>query len=111
MPTNTATPAEKDQERRSGLLGPIGLSAVAVVLLAVGVAIVESYRDLQVVSASEAALRADIQQTQAEIERLEEYRQRLESDSVLLERLAREELGLVKPDDVVIVLPEALREP
>jgi len=31
----------------------------------------------------------------------------LQDDSVVLERLAREELGLVRPGDTVVVLPQA----
>ncbi len=65
----------------------------------------KSYRDLQVVQQREAALAVRIE---ASKQRLEEQRHRLQllrEDPATLERLAREELGLVGKDDLVFVLP------
>jgi cell division protein FtsB len=65
----------------------------------------KSYRDLQVVRQREAELAVRIAASE---ERLEEQRHRLQllrEDPATLERLAREELGLVREDDLVFVLP------
>jgi cell division protein FtsB len=67
----------------------------------------KSYRDLQIVRQREAALAVRIAAAE---ERLEEQRHRLQllrEDPATLERLAREELGLVREDDLVFVLPTA----
>jgi cell division protein FtsB len=67
----------------------------------------KSYRDLQVVRQREAELAVRIAASE---ERLEELGHRLEllrEDPATLERLAREELGLVRKDDLVFVLPPA----
>jgi cell division protein FtsB len=65
----------------------------------------KSYRDLQIVRQREAELAVRIAASE---ERLEEQRHRLQllrEDPATLERLAREELGLVREDDLVFVLP------
>jgi cell division protein FtsB len=51
-------------------------------------------------------LEQQIAETQQRIERLRDRIERIKNDPVTLERLAREDLGLVKPGDVVIVLPD-----
>jgi cell division protein FtsB len=65
----------------------------------------KSYRDLRIVRGREAELAVRISSSE---ERLEEQRHRLKllrEDPATLERLAREELGLVGQDDLVFVLP------
>jgi cell division protein FtsB len=65
----------------------------------------KSYRDLQVIRQREAELAVRIAASE---ERLEDQRHRLQllrEDPATLERLAREELGLVRSDDIVFVLP------
>jgi cell division protein FtsB len=67
----------------------------------------KSYRDLQIVRQREAELAVRIAASE---ERLEQQRHRLQllrEDPATLERLAREELGLVREDDLVFVLPAA----
>lgn len=66
---------------------------------------VKSYRDLARAHTQELQLAQEIGAAEGRIKILEERLQRLEKDPVTLERLAREELGWVHPDDVVIVLP------
>jgi cell division protein FtsB len=65
----------------------------------------QSWRDLAAVRAREAELAARLAETRAKIAALEGRIGRLRHDPSTLERLAREELGMVKPGDVVIVLP------
>ncbi len=81
--------------------------AVAVLLLVGMLAAggLKSYRDLDEVRSQEADLRRRIEATEARIRRLDERLERIANDPWTLERLAREELGMVRPGDLVIVLP------
>ncbi len=80
--------------------------AVLLLLGLIAAAGFKSYRDLDEVHSQEAELRQNVAATQQRIRRLEARIERIENDPWTLERLAREELGMVRPDDLVIVLPE-----
>ena len=84
--------------------GLFGLLSVAMLLLAV-------FNDkgvLQVHAQSKklAAIETEINRMDAENKQLTEEIQALRSDPNTIERLAREELKLVKPGEVVLVTPE-----
>jgi cell division protein FtsB len=81
--------------------------AVSALLLLVGVAGLRSYRDLETARGRERDLSSRIEAVRAEIAVLKRRLRLLEEDPVLLERLAREELWMARPEDVVIVLPPA----
>ena len=91
---------------------PLRLALGGAVVFVVGLLITagaKSYRDLRIVRQREAELAVRIAASE---ERLEDLRHRLEllrDDPATLERLAREELGLVGKDDIVFVLPESDR--
>ena len=85
-------------------LGVFSLLTVAMLLLAV-------FNDkgaLQVHAQSEklAAIENEIATIDSENKRLAVEIQSLNSDPVVIEKLAREELKLVKPGEVVLVTPE-----
>jgi cell division protein FtsB len=101
-PTDSASVVAPARERSPFLLA----LAVIAVLVAVGTASARSWRDLAEERAHEAELQASIVRTENAVRELEERNQRLEKDPVTLERLARQELGLVKPDDLVVVFPD-----
>lgn len=65
----------------------------------------KSYRDLAAVRGRERQLTAEIASTEERISRLKRRIESLKNDPVMLERVARESLGLVRAEDVVIVLP------
>jgi cell division protein FtsB len=67
----------------------------------------KSYRDLAAVRGRERQLMAEIAGTEERITRLKRRIESLKNDPVMLDRVARESLGLVRPEDVVIVLPPA----
>jgi len=69
------------------------------------VAGLKSYRDLSVAHQREALLESRIEAAQVRLEALENRVERLRYEPATLERLAREERGLVRPEDLVIVLP------
>ena len=104
-PQESAAAAAPPRERSPFLLA----LAVIAVLVAVGAASLRSWRDLAEQRAHEAEVAAAIVKTETRVRQLEERNRRLEKDAVTLERLARQELGLVKPDDLVVVFPPAAR--
>lgn len=77
------------------LLGSVGLSLAAV----------KSYGDLRTARSRERELSDNIEKTRGDIDELSDRIHRLRHDPTELERLARQELGLVRPGDVVIILP------
>jgi cell division protein FtsB len=92
-------PARADSLRP--LLGAVVLLFVALL----GAAGLRSYRDLQTARAREKQLELRIDATRTDMDRLRGRIERLRADPAMLERLAREELGMVRPHDVVIELP------
>lgn len=83
------------------------IGVVALFLLALlATAGVKSFRDLKAARDLEDRLERRIAETEGRIDVLREHVRRIDKDPLTLERLARENLGMVKPDDVVIVLPE-----
>jgi len=91
----------------------VTVAAVLFLLLLLGVAGARSWRDLDRARDRQADLELEIAETEERIETLERRIQRLRRDPLLLERLAREELNLVREGEVVFMLPasEAPLEP
>jgi cell division protein FtsB len=83
----------------------IGAALAALLLLLAGLAGAKSLRDLRSAHERERNLEARIAATHSQIDSLRNRIERLRSDPGLLERLAREELGFVRPKDVIIELP------
>ena len=79
--------------------------AVAFVLVLLFAAGAKGFGDLDSVRQRETVLEQRIDRARSEIERLRYRLVLLREDPMTLERLAREELGMVRPNDVVIVLP------
>jgi cell division protein FtsB len=90
---------------RTGSFRPVLGAAVLLFVTVLAMAGVKSYRDLEAARQRKHLLETQIQGTEAEIGRLRSRIDRLRSDRGTLERLAREDLGMVKPGDVVIELP------
>lgn len=84
-------------------LGPLVRVAVVVLLLLLATAGVKSWRDLSEVRALESSLEAEIAETEESIQILEDRLERIDHDPATLERLAREELGMVRDGDLVVV--------
>ena len=78
----------------------------AVALIALASAALKGWRDHQHAVEHERTLEAEIAATEERIATLKLRIDRLQHDPATLDRVAREELGLVKPNEVVIVLPE-----
>ncbi len=97
----TADAASRRKPARALLLGAAGFFLLLV--LAAGW---KSYRDLESAREREAMLAARIVQTESRVDALRRRIASLREDPVALERMAREQLGLVKPGEVVVVYPE-----
>ncbi len=95
----------------AGRLRPLVLGVLLVAVLLVLLADLESYRKLQAAQASAAELAAHIAETQARIDALVERRDLLLDDPTTLERLAREELTMTRPGEVVLLLPPSTDDP
>ncbi len=74
-------------------------------MMLVIVAGLKSYRDLSVAQDREARLETRIEEAYERVQALGSRVDLLRDDPATLERLAREERGLVLPDDLVLVLP------
>lgn len=85
--------------------------AVALLLGLLGFGGLKSYQDLESVRRQERRLEAEIASTRERIQALDKRVRLLEDDPLTLERLAREELWMARPDDVVIMLPAAVLAP
>ena len=99
-----STPAN-DSERPLKPQRAVVLLVLLVFLGLLATAGVKSYRDLQATLRHEAELAEQIEQTQVHIDELKRRAQMLQEDPAALERLAREELTMVYPDEIVIMLP------
>jgi len=95
-----------DAPTRSDSFRPVLGAAVLLAFALLAIAALKSNRDLQAARAHERMLAAKIAATRAESEHLQVRIDRLRHDPGMLERLAREDLGMVRPRDVVIELPE-----
>ena len=92
-------------EGRSDSFRPVLGATVLLFLAVLAVAGVRSWRDLETARQREHSLESRITETEAQIARLRNRIERLRSDPGTLERRAREDLGMVRPGDVVIELP------
>jgi cell division protein FtsB len=103
--TRPETPVRTDSFR------PVLGAAVVLFLALLAIAALKSYRDLASAQAREHLLERQIADTVARSERLRVRIDRLRHDPGMLERLAREDLGMVHPRDVIIELPEGAVAP
>ena len=79
--------------------------AVGMVVLVVGVAGVKGWADLKSSRTRAEELRRELQQVEESVQTLQSRIRELGPDGRLLEKVAREELGLIGPDEVLILLP------
>ena len=89
------------------------VALAALLFLLLGSGAVKGWRDLRAAQSREQELATRVAAAEERIALLRERIGRLRDDPVTLERMAREQLGLVRPGDVVVVLPPTAdrREP
>ncbi len=118
MPATSGEAASADGAGDSGAVrrGPkesypfrpvLGLSVLAVLGL-LATAGVRSYRDLESARGHEQAKLDEIAGVRERVTELDRRIDRIRNDPLMLERLAREDLGLVRASDIVLILREDL---
>lgn len=105
MRSHSATASPRAPAERAPRLRPLGVGVALFLLALFLVAGFKTWRDLNVVERREAELEASIAATRGEIGELVGRLERLEDDPAVLERLAREELAMTYPDELVVLLP------
>ncbi len=107
------TPDTPDETTGAGSLRypfrPVLALMVLVLLGLLATAGFKSYRDLDSAKGYERELLEKIAEAKDRIQALDGRIDSIRNDPAMLERLAREDLGLVHADDVVIVLPDSRR--
>ena len=98
--TQSTTPPPKSDSFR-----PVLGAAVVLFLALLLVAGVKSWRDLDSARGRERVLTERVEALHQESKRLRSRIERLRHDPGTLERLAREELGMARPGDVIFELP------
>jgi cell division protein FtsB len=88
--------------RRALVLGLSGVCLAGSVAAFIGEG---GYLDVLRLRREISGLQADIEQREAAVARLEEEVLRLEEDPMARERVAREQLGLVRPGEIDFLLP------
>ena len=83
----------------------VTVAAVLFLVVLLGMVGARSFKDLERARGRQAELQEKIEETEIRIEALDRRIRRLRSDPLLVERLAREELGLAREGDVIFVLP------
>lgn len=90
-------------------LGPI--LGVILVLGGIGVVcgtiLVRAHREYRAAQAEYQQLEAEVRRLRLETERLMEEIRALKTDPEVIERIAREELHMIRPDEMVLSFPEA----
>lgn len=104
-----APPLAPTDEPRPHPLRSVLVAVVVFLVLLLATFGLKGYRDLAAVRDRERQLTAEIAGTEERIARLKRRIESLKNDPVTLDREARASLGLVRPEDVVIVLPPPAR--
>lgn len=94
-----------DAPARTDSFRPVLGAAVVLFMVLLAIAGLKSYRDLSAAREREHLLEKRIEETQARSDKLRARIDRLKNDPGTLERRAREDLGMVRPGDVIIELP------
>jgi cell division protein FtsB len=84
----------------------VTVAAVLFLVVLLGTVGARSWKDLERARGRQAELTEKIEETEVRIEALDRRIRRLRNDPLLVERLAREDLGLAREGDVIFVLPE-----
>lgn len=96
---------------KSGVLRPLLLVGYVLLLMGLVAFSTEAYRELERQRRRERELARRVAAAEARIEQARLAVERRQRDPLVLERLAREQLGWVRPHEVVLVLPAPVGYP
>lgn len=99
-----AAPGGEDKRSSPGWFWSAAV-AVSMVVLVVGVAGVKGWADYKSSRARAEELRQELQQVEESVHALELRIRELGPEGRLLEKVAREELGMIGPDEILVLLP------
>lgn len=85
---------------------PVLVAVAVALLLLLAIASFGSYRDLEAARQRQDLLEAKIKATELRNEALSQRIHRLQNDPAAIERLAREQYRMMRPGDVMVILPE-----
>ncbi|HUO87031.1 MAG TPA: septum formation initiator family protein [Thermoanaerobaculia bacterium] len=110
MRSHSPTASPKAPTDRAPRLRPLGVGVALFLLALFLIAGFKTWRDLAVVERREAELESSIASARGDIRELELRLERIAGDPAVLERLAREELAMTYPDEIVVLLPDESSE-
>ncbi len=97
----------------TSFLGKCVLGLLTLILIAAVVSfttvLLQTLREYQTISAREAAIRAEVTELQAQREYRERYLRLMLEDPEFLERVVRDKLGYVRPDETVYIFENRRR--
>ncbi|MBI3951184.1 MAG: septum formation initiator family protein [Acidobacteria bacterium] len=104
--------AELRRQKRTNSLTQVGrwllIFSVPVILCAI--AVVQTSRERQAARAATQAAASEAQKLQLENQQLQEEIEALRNDPEVIERIAREELNMLRPDEIILSFPNKKSE-
>jgi len=103
---------QKRKRPRTACLSPTAgfLALLCLLALICGTALVRTRNEYQAARAEYLQVEAEVKKLQLENERLQEEIRELKSDPQVIERIAREQLHMIRPDEMVISFPDAQKK-
>jgi cell division protein DivIC len=88
-----------------GVLGLLVLLLLAVAI-SFGTVLLQTYREYRHLQRREARLQVELENLRVEQKRQEEYLRRILEDPAFVERVVREKLGYVRPDETIFLFDQ-----
>jgi cell division protein FtsL len=83
---------------------------VGIIVFICGTAVMRTRKEFQAAHVEHQQVETEVKQLQLETERLLEEIQQLKSDPQVIERIAREELHMIRPDEMVLSFPDSQKK-
>lgn len=83
---------------------------IGLIVFIIGTAVIRTREEFREAHAEYQRLQSEVKQLQLETERLQEEIRQLKDDPQVIERIAREELHMIRPDEMVISFPDSQKK-
>lgn len=83
---------------------------IGLIVFIIGTAVTRTRKEFREAHAEHQRLQTEVNQLQLETERLQEEIRQLKDDPQMIERIAREELHMIRPDEMVISFPDSQKK-